>query len=61
MSMGIEAAQKVQYVVGQLRRAEVVVSCHHLYSKKNTGLICISQLFGASQFWCFIADIETFG
>jgi hypothetical protein len=31
-----------------------------LYSKENAGLICISQLFGTFQFWCFIAGMFTF-
>jgi hypothetical protein len=46
----------------QWRTEEAGYRClaKHLYSKKNAGVICISHLFGASQYWCFIAVIKHF-
>jgi hypothetical protein len=41
-------------------RTPVMSSCQHLYSKKNAGLICISQLFGTSADHSFIAGIFGF-
>jgi hypothetical protein len=42
-------------------KIRLYLPCQHLYSKESAGFICISQLFGTSQFWCFIAETFTTG
>ena len=49
----------IQHVVAELCQVKVLISCQHLYSKKNTDVICISQLFGTSADHSFIAEITT--
>jgi hypothetical protein len=60
--MGVKTQNdKPQDVVDKVEDARPLISCQDLYSKENAGLICISQLFGASQYWCFIAEISVPG
>jgi hypothetical protein len=38
-------------------KSRAQLACQDLYSKENADFICISRLFGASQSWCFIAEL----
>jgi hypothetical protein len=51
-------AGNTQDTVGQSKRTKVVITCQYLYSNDNADLICVSQLFGASQYWWFIAGSD---